>query len=140
MPEESTTPDPLELLRRSVEATNRREIDEVMSVYAPDAVWDNSPAGMDTFKGLDAIRGFIEDWMGAYEEFEIEVEEGRDLGNGVTFAVLAQRGRLAGSSGEVKVRNGAVGVADGSLVVRITTYTDIDEARAAAERLAEERR
>jgi len=45
MPEESTTPDGVELLRRSVEGTNRREIDEVMSVYAPDAVWDNSPAG-----------------------------------------------------------------------------------------------
>jgi len=139
MPEEPTTPNGVELLRRCVEATNRRDIDEVMSMYAPDAVWDNSPAGVGTFEGLDAIRGFIEDWMGAYEEFEVEVEEGRDLGNGVTFVILTQRGRLAGSSGEVQVRNGGVGLSADNLVMRITTYTDVDEARAAAERLAKER-
>jgi ketosteroid isomerase-like protein len=139
MPEESTTPDLGEIMRQSVEANNRGDIDTVMSVYAPDAVWDNSAAGVGTFEGLAAIRDFMEDWRSAYEEFEIVIEEFRDLGSGVTFSVLAQRGRLFGSSGEVEVRGGTVGIWHEGLVKRVINYLDIDEARAAAERLAQER-
>ena len=70
-----------------------------MSFYAPDAVWDASPMGSARFEGVAAIRGFFEDWFGAYEEFEIEAEEILDLGNGVVFAVTRQKGRPVGSSG-----------------------------------------
>jgi hypothetical protein len=53
--------------------------------------------------------------------------------------VIVQKGRVAGSSGSVQLRYGAVTEWVDGLIVRNTTYTDIDEARAAAERLAEER-
>lgn len=53
--------------------------------------------------------------------------------------MFVQRGRPAGSSGEVTIRYGSVGVWDAGLMVRVTQYSDIDEGRAAAERLAEER-
>lgn len=66
-------------------------------------------------------------------------EEPVDLGRGLTFGVFVQRGRPAGSSGEVTIRYGSVGVWDAGLMVRVTQYSDIDEGRAAAERLAEER-
>jgi hypothetical protein len=46
-----------------------------MSLRGPDSVWDLLPMGMGTFEGLGAIRGFFEDWIGAYDEFEIEPEE-----------------------------------------------------------------
>jgi ketosteroid isomerase-like protein len=79
--------------------------------------------------------------MGAYEEYEMALEETVDLGDGVAFAVAIQKGRPAGSSGEVRVRYAAVAVWENSLIVRVTNYaeTEIDEARAAAERLAQER-
>jgi len=111
-----------------------------MRVYGPDSIWDTSPAGMGTFEGPTAIRGFFDDWLAAYEEFEIDAEEILDLGNGVTFAVLNQRGRPVGSSGEVRVRSASVSVWTDGLVERVTNYTDIDAARAAAERLAVSRR
>jgi ketosteroid isomerase-like protein len=139
MAEEPTTPDLEERLRRSAEAGNRRDLDGVLSVYASDALWDNSAAGVGIFEGLEEIRGFIEDWWGSYEEFEIEAQEVRDLGSGVTFAVFHQRGRPMGSSGEVEIRSGSVGLWAGDKLVRVINYPDIDEARAAAERLAEER-
>jgi ketosteroid isomerase-like protein len=139
MPEESTSPDPVELVRGSIDSFARRDLDATMSVYGPDSVWDTSPAGMGTFEGLAAIRGFFEDWIAAYEEFEIDAEEILDLGNGVTFAVFNQRGRPVGSSGELRVRSASVAVWAEGLVVRVTNYPDIDEARAAAERLAESR-
>jgi ketosteroid isomerase-like protein len=136
---EPTTPDLVELVRRSVEAGSRGDFDAVMGFYAPDAVWDTSPAGVGTFEGLAAIRGFFEDWLAAYEEFEIALEEVLDLGNGVTFAVLTQKGRPVSSSGEVRVRSASVGIWVEGLLVQVTNYPDIDEARAAAERLAKSR-
>src|SRR5213080_4581579 len=48
------------------------------------------------------------------------------------------KGRPIGSGGEVQLRYAAVTEWVGGMVVRDTNYTDIDEARAAAERLAEE--
>jgi ketosteroid isomerase-like protein len=98
-----------------------------------------SPVGMGVFEGQAAARGFIEDWWGSYEEFEFEAEETLDLGNGVGFRVLIQKGRPMCSSGEVELRYAAVSMWEDGKIVRMTNYNDIDEARAAAERLAEER-
>jgi ketosteroid isomerase-like protein len=136
MSEESTTPDLVELARKSIEAGS---IEAVVSFYAPDAVWDASPWGMGVFEGQAAIRAFFEDWAGSYAGLEWAVEEVRDLGNGVTFAVILQKGRVVGSGGSVQLRYASVAEWIHDLIVRNTTYTDIDEARAAAERLAEER-
>ena len=69
----------------------------------------------------------------------MEAEEILDLGNGVTFAVLIFNARPVGSGGVVRFRYAAVTEWVGSAVVRETNYTDIDEGRAAAERLAESR-
>ena len=139
MSEESTTPDLVALVRRSIQAANDRDIDWALTFFAPDAVWDMSPLGMGTFGGIEAIRGFFEDWLGAYEEYAMEAEEIVDLGNGVAFAVLLQKGRLVGSSGEVHLRYASAGVWANGLLTRLTSHGDIDAARAAAERLAEER-
>jgi ketosteroid isomerase-like protein len=138
MPDESTTVD-LAVLRRGVEAFDRRDIDGVVAMYRPDAVVDMSPVGMGVFEGHEAIRGFYEDWRGSYEDFEQVIEEARDLGNGVSFAVIAGHGRLNGSASRLDVSFAAVGIWADGLVEQHRNYTDIDQARAAAERLAEER-
>jgi ketosteroid isomerase-like protein len=137
--EESTTPDPEDLLRRLIEAFNRRDLDAVLGYLAPDVVYDTSHSGFGIYTGVPAVRGFFEDWVSSYEEFEVVAEEMVDLGNGVGYAILCQRGRPVGSSGEVRRRFASVGLSVNGLWVRFTTYTDIDEARAAAERLAQER-
>ena len=140
MSEESATPDLIELGRDLFEAANRRDFDTILLGYAPDAVWDMNPlGGLGTFEGHPAIRGFLEDWHANYEELEIAPEEILDLGNGVIFSVIAQKGRPVGSSGDVQQRQAIVVVWVEGLFVRITHYGDIDEARTAAQRLAEER-
>jgi ketosteroid isomerase-like protein len=138
MPEKSTTPDLVELVRSSLEAAKGRNFDAMLSQFAPDAVWEAAPLGV-SFEGVAAIRGFFEDWIGSYDEFEIEPEEVLDLGNGVVFSVSLQRGRPLGSTGVVQVRSGFVAVLVGGMIVQVMVYPDIDEARATAERLAEER-
>jgi ketosteroid isomerase-like protein len=140
MHEESTTPDLVELLRRAFELGNRRDFDALVDLWHPDYVWDLSPMGMGIYEGSEAIRGFFEDWLGSYDEFEAVPEETHELGNGVVFAVIVQKARLVGSSGHVEFHYAAVAVFDDAgLAVRTINYTDIDEARAAAERLAQER-
>jgi uncharacterized protein (TIGR02246 family) len=136
MSEESTTPHLVELVRRQFEAGNRRDLDAVTSSFAPDAVLDGRVVG-DHFEGRAAIRSFSEDWFGTYEELEFGLEEVRDDGGGVVFAVVTQNGRPVGSTGHVRQREGWVYVWVGGLIARLTTYGDIDEGRAAAERLAE---
>lgn len=137
MSEESTTPDPVELMGRAFEAANRRDLDAAASSFAEDATFDGRALG-DRFQGRAAIRSFLEDWFGAYEELEFGLEEVRDLGNGVVFAVVVQNGRPAGSAGHLRQREGWVFVWVRGLIARLT-ISEVDEARAAAERLAQER-
>src|ERR1700730_12106440 len=135
--EESTTPDLVERVRRQSEAANRRDIDAVMSSFAVDAVFEGRALG-DIFEGQAAIRACVESWFGMSEELEYKLEEVHDLGNGVVFAVVFQEPRPAGIAGHVQQREGWVYVWVGDLIARLTT-SDIDEARATAKRLAEER-
>jgi len=139
MPEESTTPDTAELVRRAFEAASRGDVDEVMSFFASNCVWDDSAIGLGTREGLTAIREHIEAWVGSYEEFEWVPEEHLDLGNGVRFGVSIQKGRPVGSTGYVHQRFATVTVWVEGRIERFATYPNISEARAAAERLAEER-
>jgi ketosteroid isomerase-like protein len=140
MPEESTTPNLEEALRRSMEAFSRRDLDASTTLYTPDAVWDWSHTGLGVYEGRDAIRRLFEEWWNSYDGIDQVLEEFLDLGNGVTFAVANHRGRLVGSSASVELRYGAVGIWVDGLVQRMVVYgADIAAARAAAGQLAVER-
>ncbi len=137
--EESTTPDSFRSMRRTMVAFSRGDFDAQMSVYAPDAVLDMSARGLGVFDGLAAIRGFWEDYHRAFEDLRFELEEALDLGNGVIFAVVRQDARPTGSVSHVRTQEAWVSVWDDGVFIRGSSYADIDEARAAAERLARER-
>jgi len=139
--EESTTPDLVELTHRAAEAANRRDVDGLMAFYAPDALVDGTRTIGDVWRGRAAIRGLVDDWMGAYEQVEWAVEVPVDLGNGVVFTLVRQAGRPVASTGYVRQCEGWVLVWVDDLITSVTYYpeADIDEGRAAAERLAEER-
>jgi len=139
MANESTTPDLVELTRRAFEPMDRQDFDATMSFFAPDGVWDASPDGLGVHAGHAAIRRYFEDWRRSYVEYETEMEEVAELGSGLTFAVVIQRARPVGSRGHVRVRYAVVTIWREGMVVRGMAYVDIEKARAAAERLAEER-
>jgi ketosteroid isomerase-like protein len=136
--EESTTPDLVAITRQSVDALNRGDFDAQMTFYAPNAVLDATRLGA-RFEGLTAIRGFFEEWAGAYEEYSTQFEELAHLGNGVLLFMASHSGRLRGSSGQVRSQEPVVVAYEEDRLAWVGVYTDIDEARAAAERLAEER-
>ena len=129
------TLDLVELVRKQLEALDRGDLDGVMSNVAEDAVLDGRA---DLIEGRATIRGFLEEWFGAYEELDFELEEVSHLGGGVVFAVVIQDGRPVDSGGHVRQREGWVYLCVGGEIARLTT-SDVDQARAAAERLAHER-
>jgi ketosteroid isomerase-like protein len=137
MADESTTPGLIELARRAVDAANRRDFDAVMSYVSPDSVWEGWMGT--TFTGREAIRGNVEDVLGTFEEFVMEPEELLELGGGVVLGVALQSVRLAGSGDEHQGRVAFVSEWVNGLIVRVMIYPNIEDGRAAAERLAEER-
>jgi ketosteroid isomerase-like protein len=137
MAEESTTPDLVGRAHGLVASANRKDFDGLMEFFAQDVVWTVDELG--SFEGLAAVRGFWEDWVGSYDDFEIELEEILSIGNGVVLAAFGQNARPVGSAGRVRVNYSTVTVWADDVIVRTTSYRDIDKARAAAERLAEER-
>jgi len=139
MPGESTTPDLVDLVRGLFDAGNRRDADAILRFYAPDAVYDLSSVGLGRYEGHEALRGFWEDWWSTYEEYHFDPKRVSALGHGVIFAAVHEDGRLVGSDARLSQHGGYVFRWVDGIVESVAAYSDIDEARAAAERLAEER-
>jgi ketosteroid isomerase-like protein len=132
--------DEVEITRRIFEAASRRDADALLSLYAQEAVLEPGDVGFATFEGVDAIRAFIEDWWSSYADYEAEASEIVHLDEGVVLTVNTLKGRLSDGGEPLRLYNAFVFLFEDGLVVRMMTYEDIDRARAAAERLAEERR
>jgi len=139
MPEESKTPDLVELVRGQIDAINRGGFDAMMSITAPDAVFDVTHRGLGSFRGREMIRKVGEAWLRTFEDFEMELQEVVALGGGVVFTVQRTKGRPPGTTAYVDGWEAYVIEFEDGMIVRNTNYGDPDEARAAAERLALER-
>ena len=135
MPEKSATADLVERWRQAAEAAARGDLDAAMAIFAPDALWEVQPLGI-SHKGAPAIRSFLEEWLGSFESYEDDQEEGLDLGNGVVFVVSRLDARPLDSPGRVQERWSFTVVWVAGMVTRVTGRNDIDEARVAAARLA----
>ncbi|HEX4628642.1 MAG TPA: hypothetical protein VH137_07615 [Gemmatimonadales bacterium] len=136
MPEE---PDVVALTRAFAQAGG--DVQAEMSFYGRDPVYDLSAMGIGIFEGRDAIRAFLEGWMSSYEKYQEELQEIRDFGSGIVFASIRESARPLGSNADARVQSlygFVVEWLDGK-IARLAAYTDIDEARAAAERLAASR-
>jgi len=109
--------------------------------HAADVVWESVGLGT-TFSGRDATRQFVADWLARFEDYELLAEEIADLGNGVVLAKSGHAGRPIGSPEhawlprEVLVHSY---VWEDGVITHVVSSGDTPQARAAAERLAQER-
>jgi len=138
MSEESTPSDPVAVVTSMFEAADRGDWDAVLRSYAPDATLE-SEDGITDQAGASQMRGFWEEWAGMFEDWTIKVETVVDLGNGVVYAVYNSQGRPAGSTAVVTERACFILEWVNGTIARAIVGTDIDDARAAAERRAQER-
>jgi ketosteroid isomerase-like protein len=139
MAQESATPDLVESAQQAFEAASRHDLDAVMGFHAPDAVLDMSAFGFETYEGAVAIREFTRGWWATFEDLTFNVETVVDLGNGVVYGVYHQEGRLPGSTGVVGGAAAVISEWEDGMIAHLIYRYDTDEARADAERFAEER-
>ena len=133
MPEESTSPDRVELVRRLYAARKARDADAYLSFLAPDVV--HRPIATFTtteLGGRDAVWAFRDEWDDAWaDDFVSQVETIREYGDAVIALVrFSGHARTSG----VEIRGGVFQVfrfRDG-LVVRIEDFTDRADALKAA--------
>ncbi len=135
MAEESKTPDPVQLTRLLVDAFDRGAVDAIESFGADDAVLEATGLGMH-FEGRKAIRGFIQDWLGSFDDLAFEVREVRALSSDVVLVLIDQSGRPVGTLAVIQQLEAWVIRWVAGHITQLASYLDIDEARAAAERLA----
>jgi hypothetical protein len=128
------TSESAELVRRAIEAYNRRDLDAMIREWAPDAVvdWSNS-RGVEAhvFRGLDEIRAFAERFFQSFAEGRIEILDIDEIAPGVLVVdnVAHFRGR---ADIEVQARSAWLITIRGGVQTSLTLYQTKAEALEAA--------
>jgi ketosteroid isomerase-like protein len=122
-------PDAKDTVIASYEALNDRDIDAAMDALAEDAEWHESEVLPDTgvYRGREAIRSFLTDFLSSWERFNQTVEEVRQEGNRVLVLIhLEATGR--GSAADVNARYAHLWTVSGGRGIRVDAFYDRDEA------------
>src|SRR5579859_1312039 len=100
-------------------------------IAAPDFVWDLSTfrgwPEQQLYRGPDGTRAFLRDWVGAFDDWSIEVEAMHDAGEKVV-CVCRQHGRSKLTGAEVDMRLAQVFTLRDGLQTRMEMYADPREA------------
>src|SRR5262245_23796229 len=96
----------VEVVRSIYEALNRGDWDVMFATSAPDTELITPPgirAG--AYRGREEIQGYVEEWLTAFDEWNVVPEEFAESGDQVV-AVLQVRAQPGGSSAEIEIRIG----------------------------------
>ena len=126
------TPADVTRVRSSYEALNRRDIDGTVAVLHADATWEEHSelpeAG--SYRGVDKIRAFLEQFLESWERFHQEIEEEIVRGHcALLFIHLEARGK--GSGIEVNSRYAHLWQLGDGKWRRVDAYYDREQALAA---------
>jgi uncharacterized protein len=124
----------VELVRRGLEAMNRRDFDAVMALVDPEVV-AHIPVEManeGTYRGRDEFRTMMETWLEPWDEYRAEPHEFIARGDAVVVP-LRQSARGKGSGVEVEMEAAFVMTARGGRLVAWRLYADPAEALASVE-------
>jgi ketosteroid isomerase-like protein len=127
--------DNVELVRRSIDAFNRRDLEAASQYFDPESEVDWSRSrGMEAgvYRGDEAIRRFWSTFFDVFDEVTVIPEEFIEVGDRV---VVPNRIRLRGRDGiEVQARSASVATIRGGRIVEWTLYQEKAEALEAAGR------
>jgi ketosteroid isomerase-like protein len=118
---------------QGVDAGNlERRLDEVREILDPGVEWVAAPHSLlasEEYRGYDGVRRFWTQFLSAWDEYDVHVDELIDAGDQVV-AVM----RLSGRTNELEVdesRSSLITLRDGR-IVRIEPFASKDEALEAA--------
>ena len=122
--------------REGAEAFNRRDVEWVIAHAAPDIEWYPAIAGeveAQPFRGHEGMRQFFRGLDEIWEEFALDVEEIRDVGNHVL--VLAQVRALGKAGVSFEQSLDAIWEFRDEIIVKGRSYLDRAEALEASSAL-----
>jgi uncharacterized protein len=123
--------DAIALVKRAYDALSRRDLEMIATLAAPDVeLVDPDLPGGGAFHGREGIRQFVKQWLEAFEELVVEVEDLVPVG-GRIVACLHQHGRST-SGVPVELRDAHVWTIVDGRVSRVELYLTYAAARAAA--------
>jgi ketosteroid isomerase-like protein len=126
-----------DLLKRAVDAYNRRDVDGLLETLAPDVEWIPALPGSvgesaPVYRGEDGVRQMMADLHEVLDVIHFDVKETRDLGDTVVaIGTMRTRGKVSGIETEEAYAN--VGRIRDGKGIRIRGYLDVDEALSDAE-------
>ena len=119
----------VEVVRQSLEAYRRGDLEGALAGVHPQIVWKPFEEG--EMRGVDAVRAHLARWENEWEKLETTPEEFIDAGDHV-IAVVHFRGRGRGSGVEVDARSYAVYTLRDGRTISMHEFLERTEALAAA--------
>jgi ketosteroid isomerase-like protein len=120
-------------LRGAIAAVNRGDLEEAIQLFHPDAQWKSPEEWLEreVYRGYDGIREIGRLWLDNFDDYRWDVERLVWAGE-VTVVLAYQRGRAKGHGVTLETALGFTFEWSGDRVIRAATYTDWDDALAAA--------
>lgn len=125
--------DNVAIVRRYIEAFNRRDFDPLIADTDPAvelSEWPEAP-GAQTYRGPEGLRQAFEKWFESWEWMHLDIIELIDAGDHVLVG-LDQRARGSGSGVEVEIKSHNVYSFRDGMVTRVQLFIDREPALAAA--------
>jgi ketosteroid isomerase-like protein len=123
----------VELVRRFVDAFNRRDVESLAGHYHPDVElheWPTAP-GAGSYHGIDGVRSALDTWFEVWEWMRVEVVDLVDAGDHV-LVTLDQVAKGKGSEVEVEIRSYNVYTFRDGQVLHMELFTEREPALEAA--------
>ena len=124
----------VEIVRRIYDAFLSADFEAAFTALDPEICWDlthHDWPGEDTYTGHDGVLAVLSEWMGSFDDYQIEIEDIVDAGERV---VVIQRERAVHrhSATPIDRRTASVYTIENGRAVRIDHYLEPREALEAA--------
>jgi ketosteroid isomerase-like protein len=125
----------IQIVRDQFAATNERDFERAMALYADDVVLLVPGPGIQSgrYEGKTAVGEWFGDWLGTFEtDYRFEIDEARAIGDLIFIhATHGGRGRVSGA--EIRTESSYLYRVRGDKIAYVEFHWDRDEALKAAE-------
>jgi uncharacterized protein len=125
----------IQVIRDQFAATNERDFERAMELYADDVVLVVPGPGIQSgrFEGKQAVGAWFGDWLGTFEpDYRFEIDEAREIGDLIFIhATHGGRGRVSGA--EIRTESSYLYRVRGGKIDYLEFYWERAEALKAAE-------
>jgi ketosteroid isomerase-like protein len=125
----------VELVSEAVDAFNRRDVEAYLAVLRPDVEWDATegfPGVQDLYRGWAEVRQWWDEFLEAWESFDVEVEQITEGSGGRVFVEINAKGRGRASGVNTELQFLFVFWVADHKVARLKVFESRDQALAAA--------